>query len=567
MDKNKKFFEEFKNSPLKKTLEKNPVAFFCAEYALTTSIPTYAGGLGVLAGDFIHEAADQDFPLVAVGIYYNDGYETLHHVDQKGYIEEPHVHHIPENLGLEALLDENGQRLLISVPIRNKTIFAQVWLWHIKNVKLFLLDTNVEKNSPSDRKITDHLYVIDKETRIAQEVVLGIGGFRLLKTQGVTPSVFHMNEGHSAFLSLELIRSEMQEKNLNFSQAAEEIKKKIVFTNHTLVPAGNEVFSADLAELTLSCFAKEMGVEPKNIMELGKAKNSEEFSLTNLSFHLASKSNAVSQIHAQSAAKIWPESPMIPITNGIHIPTWNAIPEDSDLWKGHQSNKKELLQAIHLASGQVWKEDELLIGWARRFVSYKRPMALLDDLTRLLSIAKKEDRPVRIVYSGTLHPSDIEGTRGLEKLHGLVEKELRGVAVYLSGYNIELAKLLVAGCDVWLNTPIVGNEACGTSGMKAALNGSLPLSTKDGWMADIDFYGIGWALDDEKITESILDTLENEIIPLYYRRHENNEPFHWIQSMQNSRSLIQEKYSTTRMLSEYIEKLYSPLINNDNPSL
>lgn len=557
MDKNSAFFKNFNNSPLKKRFEQNPIAYFCAEFALTNDIPIYAGGLGILAGDFIKEASDQSFPVVAVGLYYNDGYETLHKVDQKGYIDQPHVHSRPENYGLTPLVDENQNRVMVTVPIQDGIIKIQAWVWHVGKVPVYLLDTNVEENSPNDRKITDHLYVIDKETRIKQEVVLGIGGARILEKLNINPSLYHMNEGHSGFLALEVIKHEMKNHNVGFNEAKEFSSEKIVFTNHTLVIAGHDVFATDLVSLTLSGYANELGVPVSEIVKQGTIEDTNEFSMTTLCLRLSGKINAVSHIHAKKASEIWPNYSMIPITNGVHLPSWNEIYSEDTFWEGHLENKRELLQKIELVSGISWPENTFIIGWARRLVSYKRPLALFEDVKRLAAICKNSEKPVRIVFSGTLHPSDTHGVEILGNIRKLLETDLKGLAVYLPGYDIKLAKLMTAGSDVWLNTPIVGFEACGTSGMKAGLNGVLPLSTRDGWMDEVEFLDIGWPLDNDNIANSILDTIEQKVLPLYYNRDENGKPVTWIKNMQNCRKLIMNEYSATRMLSEYIEKFYS----------
>lgn len=554
MDKNKAFFEEFNRSPIKNRLSINPIAYFCAEYALTGDIQSYAGGLGILAGDFVREAADQKFPLVAVGIYYSDGYETLHRVDQKGYINQPHTHDLPQNFGLVPLTDNSGNRIIVSVPIQEQTIKIQAWIWHIGTVQVYLLDTNVEENSPIDRKITDHLYVVDKETRLKQEVVLGIGGARLLKALNITPSIYHMNEGHSAFLTLEIISDEMKKQNIGFNEAKEFTREKFVFTNHTLVIAGNDVFSTDLVSLTLSGYSNEVGVPVAEIVKQGTIEDTNEFSMTTLAFRLSGKINAVSRLHAEKAQTIWPTHPMIPITNGIHVPSWNSIFSDDALWEGHLENKKKLLQKINLLTGFTWPQDALIIGWARRLVSYKRPLALFEDIKRLAALCHASENPIRIVYSGTLHPSDAAGFETFSTIREFFDNELKGTGVFLPGYDIRLAKLLVAGCDVWLNTPIVGFEACGTSGMKAGLNGVLPLSTKDGWMNEVEFAGIGWPLENDNIGKSILDTLEEKVLPLYKHQHE------WKKYMQSCSVLIKNEYCATRMLSDYIKKMYLPLL-------
>lgn len=560
MDDDLKWFEEFNASQTKRELSRNPIAYFCAEYALSSNIPSYAGGLGVLAGDFLREAEEKDLPVVAVGLYYNDGYETLHKVDQKGYIEAPHVHSNPESFGLEVLLDESQKPLLVVVPIQDRDIKVRVWVWHMGKIKIYLLDSDVPENSESDRKITDHLYVADQETRLKQEIILGIGGARLLEILKIEPSIYHMNEGHSCLLGFEVIKHEMQKKGIGFDEARKIAARKIVFTNHTLVAGGNEIVSQELFSLLLAKYAETISVPIGEIIKIGKVKDSNSFSMTIAALNLAGKINAVSHLHAKKAEEMWPEYQIIPITNGIHYSSWNSIFDESALWESHVENKRELLAKVNQMSEETWSDNTLIIGWARRLTSYKRPLALFENIERLKTILTNNEHPVRIVLSGTLHPSDTDGEKILGDLRRIADTDLKGLMVFLPGYSIELAKIMTAGSDIWLNTPIVGFEACGTSGMKAALNGDLSLSTRDGWMDEIELYGIGWPLDNDKINASILDALEQNIIPLYFDKNGNSKPEGWIQNMKNARDLIKNEFTTTRMLREYIEKLYTPLL-------
>ncbi len=559
MQDNLNWFQQFNNSETFNKLKENPVAYFCAEYALTSSLPTYAGGLGILAGDFLKEAADRNFPLVAVGLYYHDGYQTLHNVDEKGYIDAPHVHTPPQDHGLMPVTDASEKEIIIDIPIHDRYVKAKAWLWHVGKIPVYLLDTNLPDNSEADRKITDHLYVIDRETRLKQGAVLGIGGPRLLSALSITPSIFHMNEGFSNFLCFEAAHHEMKNNNVSFEKGMEMARQKIVFTNHTLVTGADDTYNDELIALVLAKYATELGVPVNLLINAGKIPDSNSFSTTLLALRSAGKSNAVSKIHGKKAEELWPENPMIPVTNGIHISSWDAVDGASDVWKSHLENKKELLRKINLETNLTWDENALLIGWARRLVNYKRPFALFENLERLKSILENQDKPVRVVVSGTLHPSDIAAGNFFEEFRNNIGVKLKDLVVFLPGYNVELSKLMTAGTDIWLNTPIVGFEACGTSGMKAAVNGNLPVSTRDGWMDEINFLNVGWELADESINASILDTLEQKIIPLYFDRQEN-VPNGWVANMKNARELVKNQFSTTRMLKEYIEKLYLPLL-------
>ncbi len=544
----------------KQISNENPIAYFCAEYALTADLQIYAGGLGVLAGDLLREADDQSFPMIAVGLYYEDGYETPHEVNEKGSIDVPHVHASPKDYGLSELLEAETQTpILVDIPIQDKTIKAKVWKWSAGKIPLYLLNTNVEENSEEDRKITDHLYVKDRETRFKQAIVLGIGGVRLLDRLQIQPSIYHMNEGFASLLCLELVKKEMSTRHIGFDEAKKNAAQKVVYTNHTLVTAGHDNYEASLLNVNLAKYVTELGIPIDQILRTGSPENSTVFSSTLFAMRMAGKINAVSRIHSKEAAEIWPSNPMTSITNGIHLGSWDALAE-SNIWQSHIENKKVLLQKISSVTGNKWNEAVFIIGWARRLVSYKRPLALFEDIEHLKKILSEKN--ARIVISGTLHPGDAESQNILGDFRNILGDKLKGYAVFLPDYNLSLARIMVAGCDIWLNTPIIGFEACGTSGMKAALNGVLPVSTRDGWMDEIDLYGIGWQIDDNKINESILNTLEQKVIPLYFDRDQNGIPQKWIVNMINARKLIIERFSTKRMLQDYIDQLYLPLLSS-----
>jgi len=533
---------------------KGPVAYFCTEFALESKLSIYAGGLGVLAGDFIKEAAAQKFPLIGLGLYFHEGYVRR----QNGFSEEKKT---PADLGLKLVVNSKNKPILVSVPIQDRQVLAQAWQWQEGEVSVYLLDTDIKENSPADRQITNRLYTLDKENRIEQEMLMGIGGFRLLKALGIQPTVYHLNEGHCAFLALELIKSFIQEKGVDFVRACELAREKIVFTNHTLLAAGNEIFSDDLISAMLAKYAESIQVPIAEIVALGKVKDSSLFSMTLFSLHLSSKMNAVSKLHAQEAAKIWTNHPLESITNGIYLPRWDKIQTEdpAQLWPRHQINKRELLAKIKEKTGENWSENTLLVGWARRIVPYKRPLAALEDLVALKEIATRNGREIKLVYAGLCHSEDMEGEKLFEKLQSIITNELKGIAVFLPGYNLQLAQLLVAGCDVWLNTPVVKSEACGTSGMKAALNGVLPVSTKDGWVNEVELFGIGWIIEDPDLTHHLLSTLDREVAPMYYQHLNQPNNSDWLRHMINARQMVQNLFSMTRVLKEYEEKMYQPL--------
>ncbi len=528
-------------------MKEHPIVYFCAEYALADSLPLYAGGLGILAGDMLREAAEQGLPFIAVGLYYHEGFL----LQNSGRIS-------PTNL--TPVVDKQNNRIILTIPMQEGFVSVQAWSLQMGSVMVYLLDTYLPQNTEENKRITDQLYVSSKEIRLKQEIVLGLGGLRLLEALSIAPIGYHLNEGHSALLALEIARYEMKKHKRTFLEELDNTKQHIFFTNHTLVAAGNDTFSADLVSALLAGFAKELQVPVSEIMKLGLVAGSNIFSMTLLALRMAGKINAVSHLHAKKAQETWKEYPMLPITNGIHVKTWDRIETKDTIWEKHQQNKRTLLQFIQSKTGEKWDENILLLGWARRIVGYKRPLALFDNLQQFKEIATTSGRQVKVVIAGVPHESDAEGLAILAQIKKLVTEELKGTVVYLSEYTMSSAKLLVAGCDVWLNTPVVGFEACGTSGMKAALNGVLPCSTTDGWVAEAELYGVGWRLQSETVSEDILHVLQNQIIPLYYTRSDTGIPQQWITMMQNARDMVLNQFTTTTMLRKYIEAFYLPTI-------
>lgn len=547
------WFEKFRTSPSFQNVQQRPIVYFCAEFALMEKWPNYAGGLGILAGDYMAEAADQQIPIIGVSLYYKEGF-TSKELSKEGQVVEISTTTPPEMSELTLVVNEEGQPLQILLPIEDHEVLIQAWMWQNGSTKIYFLDTDVEKNSEKDRQITRKLYVMDKETRLKQEFVMGVGGLRFLEALKIHPSFYHLNEGHCGFLAFELINHEMKELKIDFEKAKAIAKEKILFSNHTLVAAGNDVFSDDLVALVLGRYAEQLQVPVKTLVDLGLVQESSIFSMTMLGLRSAGKINAVSQLHQEKAAEIWHDHPMMAITNGVHIPTWDRVLDAEQIWTKHQENKRALLQRIEAETQEKWDENTILLGWARRIVQYKRPLALVERLKWFVDMAKSADRPIRLVYSGLAHPSDEDGTRTLEELQYRLSNDLKGIAVYLPNYNKHLAKELTAGCDMWINTPVVGFEACGTSGMKAALNGVLPLTTNDGWIHEINMYQIGWLLDDANVTDDILEKLAEQILPIYYDRNSQNIPETWVMMMKNARNLILNQFSMTRALHDYMEK-------------
>ncbi len=519
----------------------NPVAYFSAEYALSDPGPAYAGGLGVLAADFVYAASKTKFPLVCVGLHYGSSAK------------------VP---GLTQVTSIQLEPLVVTVPIHDHNVFVTAWKKELDGVTIYFLDTNLPLNSVSDQKITESLYAPDKEVRLKQEMILGIGGTRFLLAMGIHPALYHANEGHSGLLAYELIYHEMTHRQIDFPTAVKMAQRRLVFTNHTLVPAGDEVFSNDLVSTLLTKYSQDTQIPVVDLVSLGLVKDSSLFSLTILCLRLSCAANAVSKLHATKTKETWTEHPMIQITNGIYLPRWDKIGSDNpvDFWPRHQKNKQLLLDHIQKQTGVVWDKDVLLAGWARRLVSYKRPLTVLEEVESLLSLARS-DTPLRIVFSGKIPEHDPESHKFLEQIQKYSQEELKDIIVFLPFYDLNVAQLLTAGCDIWLNTPTVGFEACGTSGMKASLNGVLPVSTRDGWVDEVDLFGSGWILDATQMSSDLMSQLRERILPMYYEHQKNPTNSAWTSHMQNSRKMILDNFDMQKVVQKYIDLMYLPSLN------
>lgn len=541
-EKFEKYLSE-KPKSFKKITERNPVAYFCAEYGVHNSLPIYSGGLGILSGDHLKSASDMNVPLVAVGLMYRFGY-FRQKIAHDGWQTENYLDSFDNELALSPVTNENGERILIKVHIRGREVHAQAWLATVGRIKLYLLDTNVEENAEVDRLITGHLYGGDTETRIVQEKVLGIGGVRLLRQLNVTPSVYHLNEGHSAFLTLELAREFLHENpELTFDDATLKVREQCVFTTHTPVAAGNDTFPPNqIEECFDGNFIADLKISKEELFALGRTKpedSAEWFGMTPLALRMARSANGVSEKHGEVSRELWlkmfPEItdakqvPITHITNGVHAPTWiaptfqelfakhvgskwtetlknqakwakaiNKIP-DAEIWRTHLRLKQLLISFIRLRTfsketglhetineredtNRLFSPDVLTIGFARRIAAYKRWNLLLTDLERLSKLINNADKPVQFVFAGKAHPQDKTAKALLQKLmtvNGSSEWQRR--AVFIEDYDQEVARYLVQGVDVWLNVPVRPMEASGTSGQKVAMNGGLNLSILDGW--------------------------------------------------------------------------------------
>ena len=627
-------FEQYISESAKsfgKITTENPVAYFCAEYGVHNSLPIYSGGLGILAGDHLKSASDLNVPLVAVGLLYRYGY-FRQKIAHDGWQEEIYHDSFEDELALKPVLDENGEREMIKIEMRGREVFAQAWLAKIGRISLYLLDTNVRQNDEIDRYITGHLYGGDTETRVVQEKILGIGGVRLLRKLGIKPSVFHLNEGHSAFLTLELAREFLENnENKTFDEAVKNVREQCVFTTHTPVSAGNDVFAPELIEACFDGnFIDSLKISKEELFALGRKNpdDSEEyFGMTPLAIRLARSSNGVSKKHGEVSRGLWiemfpeifekEEVPITHITNGVHAPSWiaptfqnlyekhigknwreilrdeNAWSDsidkisDREIWNAHILMKELLVSFIrertlaketgHLETineredtKKLFDAEILTIGFARRVAAYKRWNLLLTDLDRLLQMINSEDKPVQFVFAGKAHPQDRKAKSLLQNLMSLDENSKWSErAVFIEDYDQEVARFMVQGVDVWLNTPRRPMEASGTSGQKVSMNGGLNLSILDGWWIEgfngVNGFEIGVSEDVEEMSdeeidandaESLYQTLENEVIPAYYQKGENNLRSEWIRRMRDSLKTLTTEFSSDRMVKDYFEKIY-----------
>lgn len=606
------------------------IAYFSAEFGLTECMSIFAGGLGILAGDHLKSASDLGVPLVGVGLLYQQGY-FRQYLNQAGWQQEAYEDNDFHNLPLSPAVDTSGAPVTITVQFPGRPVFAKVWRAQIGRVPLYLLDTNIEPNSvPEDRNITEQLYGGDNETRIKQEILLGVGGYRALEALEINPSVFHMNEGHSAFLALERTRRLMVLRGLSFAEARELASAGLVFTAHTPVEAGHDYFSSELMDRYFGDYARSLGISREAFLALGRAVGRDDFCMTVLALRFASHANGVSQLHGQVSRtmwqKLWPQVPAeeIPIghiTNGVHFASWTSLeikrvydrylgpdwrdePANSNVWSRAQSIPAEELWRTHEirrerlvawarrhvreqrvrggapqfevdAADEILNPDALTIGFARRFATYRRATLILRDLPRLKRILYDNARPVQLIYSGKAHPHDEKGKDLIRQITELTrDPDLGRRIVFLEDYDMAVARYLVQGVDVWLNTPARPNEASGTSGMKAAANGALNLSTLDGWWDEVwndTQYprAIGWGIgkgemyadpryQDQVEAEALYDLLERDVIPTFYDRGSDRLPRKWIERMKTSIHSLCHFVNTHRMVSDYVQEFYFP---------
>lgn len=539
-----------------------PVAYFCAEYGLQANLPLYAGGLGVLAGDTVKEAADQNFPMVAIGLLYR-GKKWIQRLTPEGMQTEEDLEVDPVSLGFEHVyLPAEDQPLFVRVHLTREDVWARVWKRAVNNTTLYLLDTDTDQNQPNERGICEALYFGTDENIIKQQMLLGIGGVKLLEALNIHPSLFHINEGRPAFLYWQLIRQNMEKGGMNFQEAAGKAKQMIVYTNHTLVRAGNQAYDKQLLENYSLYYAEKMGVRIDELLKPGIDETTGEFSMTQFALNVSRRASAVSQPHFELSKSLWPEFNWVGITNGVHLPTWQdqavwqGRSDPASLWTAHQQKKRELMEFVLKRSGFGYDPERLVIAWARRIAGYKRLNTVFEDSQRLAAILKRQNQPGQILIAGKAHTSDSASKQVLKEVLEIMRTTLADHAIYVPNYDLEVANHLTRGADVWLNTPMLGQEASGTSGMKAIANGVIQLTVEDGWAAEVDWHEVGWTLDANHLAETFYFRLEQDIVPTFYHRNSQGIPEEWIKMMQLSLDLSQ-KYSTNRMLKDYQDKLYA----------
>ncbi|MEH2025270.1 alpha-glucan family phosphorylase [Nostoc sp.] len=604
-------------------------AYFSAEFGLVDCLPVYSGGLGVLAGDHLKSASDLGLPLVGVGLLYQQGY-FAQYLNADGWQQERYLMNDFYNMPLHLERNADGSELRIAVDYPGRKVYARVWRVQVGTVPLYLLDTNIEPNITYDHDITDQLYGGDIDMRIHQEIMLGIGGVQMLKALGLKVTAYHMNEGHAAFSALERIRLLIQEKGLNYAQARQVVASSNIFTTHTPVPAGIDLFAPDKMLYYLGYYAEIFGLPKEQFLGLGRENTGDlsgPFSMAVLALKMATFSNGVAQLHGvvsrQMFQGLWKnlpveEVPIAAITNGVHArscvakstqelydrylgPNWSSAPPDSplwermdaipdeELWRNHERCRLDMVLYVrehlvkHLrdrgaSASEIVQAQEVLdpyaftIGFARRFATYKRATLWMRDLDRIkrLLLANK-DRKVQFVIAGKAHPKDIPGKELIRDInHFIREQHLEKQVVFVPNYDIHISRLMVAGCDIWLNTPRRPREASGTSGMKAAMNGLPNLSVLDGWWDEADYVRTGWAIghgenyddpnyQDEVEANALYELLEKEVVPLFYEHRDTDGlPRPWVAKMKDAIRLNCPFFNTARMVGEYAGRAYFP---------
>jgi starch phosphorylase len=605
-------------------LAKCSIAYFSAEFGVHRSLPLYSGGLGVLAGDHCKESSDLGLPLVAVGFLYEMGY-FRQNLTSDGWQEAVYPVFDPREAAIREVLGESGDCVCVPVEVGDRTVQLQVWCVRVGRVSLYLMDAHHDLNAPWDQELTARLYGGDQETRIQQEIVLGIGGLHILQALGIEPAVFHVNEGHAAFLVLERARK-LVEAGKSFDEAREIVRATTVFTTHTPVPAGHDVFPFSLIEKYFHSYWPRLGLDRERFLELGCCVGERQgFNMTVLALRMCGQSNGVSRLHGEVSRRmfqsVWPDRPVeeVPIaqvTNGVHVPSWIGGPvdrlyrkylapdwierhddavlwervfdiPDDELWAAHLLQRRRLMSMIRervrrlrverrldaeqvLCAGTLLDPDALIVGFARRFATYKRATLIFRDLDRLQRLLHDRHRPVQFIFAGKAHPADDGGKRLIQHIYNAArDPAMGGRIAFIEDYDMQVARYLVQGVDVWLNTPLPPHEASGTSGQKAAANGVPNLSVLDGWWAEGYNGANGWAIGPVQIyddpgardsadAESLYRLLEEEVVPLFYKRDADDVPRGWVRVMKEAIRTAVPVFCTRRMLKEYTERFYVP---------
>ena len=605
-----------------------PLAYFSTEYGLSECLPIYSGGLGVLSGDHLKSASDLNIPLVAVGLLYKNGY-FRQIIDKNGDPTPVYPENDFATLPIEQVKDQDGKPREIYLQMPGRRLHVQIWLVRVGRINLYLLDTNLPSNTAEDRKITARLYEADRDIRLRQEILLGRGGVSMLRALDIRPAAYHMNEGHSAFLIFERIRLLMQENGLSFEEAGEVVRGSTLFTTHTPVDAGNERFSLESMEAYFKPYIQTVGISWQTLVNMGRFEGSERnvFEMTVLALKYSMKANGVSALHGVVSRHMWQEGwqgvpvaeiPIFSVTNGIHVPSyagpamcpllqkhlgegwqeltpddpkWTRIADipDADLWTARQTQKKHLLEAIRSSLPEFFKKfaipyekqqemtsrltpETLVIGFARRFAPYKRATLLFADVDRLARILEKSGQPVIFVFAGKAHPADGQGIGLIRELfQHMLSPRFFGKIFFIEDYSLAVSRLMVQGCDVWLNNPRRPYEACGTSGQKVAVNGGLNLSVADGWWCEGYNGTNGWTIgplvakgslgpeqSDYDDAASLYSLLEDKVIPLYFERDADNRPHNWLLRVRKAMQTLIAQYSSHRMLRDYLSDYYIP---------
>lgn len=515
----------------------DPIAFFCMEYAMDNDSHTYSGGLGILAGDYLLEAADQNIPIIAFGLHYGSSISG----------------DISDHFSL--MTDDKGNVMTIGIPISNEIIKVKMWQkFFKKSVRLILFDTNLPENSEENKSISTRLYDSHFYIRIKQQMILGIGSIRLLKMLNINPAIYHLNEGHTALTALAVIAERNDQKN------------KIVATKHTILSDSGILIPKEDFNKYIKPYCEISKIDSNEIFEMGLyERDIDIFSTTKFLMSTSVRKNGVSTIHTVFEKKIHPDSHLFPITNGVYRKRWQAEEwgdfgnkmQDGDIWKIKNTLRSNLISFIKKKTGENMDPNVCTVVWARRFAAYKRPLLLFSDLDRLEKIVSNNKTPIQFILSGKAHPLDKLGQDTLEKIINWTKIPVfKGKIVYISDYSIDIANHLIKGADVWLNTPERGKEGCGTSGIKAGLNGALQCSISDGWVDEVNWNGKGWIISEEDSISNMYNYLENDIPWLFYERNEEDLPLKWIKYMKSTMKMIEESYTTKRMINDYLKKLY-----------